>query len=570
MTFNSLKKLLWVFILTFCLSALATSACHDWETDEKQFEDDGCRDNDGDGYGVGSDCIDSDCDDRDGFLYQELEGYQDEDEDSYGAGSELDVCSGDSLPDGYSTNDEDCEDQDEDIFPGAGESGNSLCTDGDDNDCDGDTDTADSGCAEGCADSDDDGYGEGMDCDGPDCNDADDSAWQNKEGYVDSDEDGYTVGGVGQVCSGSSLPSGYSSTRSNTDDCDDSDSTIYQNITGYTDNDHDGYGYGSSQLACSGNSLSTGYANNNDDCNDSDADCHTGTCCYNCIDNDGDDYNAYDATWCPTGDDECPSDPDNWTVSGCQNCEDADGDGWFAGCDRYFSIQGPDSCDDYTGSNEYNWTTAGCTYCTDNDEDGYGTNCDQGEDCDDDVESIHSGCSDFTTVVFAEEYKIVNKTDFESGLHEVFYRDYSFLSVAYNYTYDPVEGEGIEYEYSFLRFENFWEAGMPYGAIVDNVKLCLYNRVMYGDSPFEFNVCEVLGNWNYFYDPSYDCASPLATIYWQETQSSRCFYIYNYSTQDIFGLNGIMLMPQNSMGDLSFHYSDVPSEAPKLFVEWHE
>ena len=31
-------------------------------------------------------------------------------------------------------------------------------------------------------------------------------------------------------------------------------------------------------------------------------------------------HDAYDATWCPSGDDNCDGDPDNWTTIGCSSC----------------------------------------------------------------------------------------------------------------------------------------------------------------------------------------------------------------------------------------------------------
>jgi len=76
-----------------------------------------------------------------------------------------------------------------------------------------------------CSDSDHDGYGYGNDCssDG-DCDDSDASVYQYLNGYVDSDGDGYGAGSVvQQVCSGSSLPSGYVTQGG---DCDDSSSSI--------------------------------------------------------------------------------------------------------------------------------------------------------------------------------------------------------------------------------------------------------------------------------------------------------------------------------------------------------
>jgi len=51
-------------------------------------------------------------------------------------------------------------------------------------------------------------------------------------GYNDSDGDGFTIGNGQQVCSGASLPSGYSSTKSQVDDCDDHNSNIFSDSSG--------------------------------------------------------------------------------------------------------------------------------------------------------------------------------------------------------------------------------------------------------------------------------------------------------------------------------------------------
>lgn len=59
-----------------------------------------------------------------------------------------------------------------------------------------------------------------------------------------------------------------------------------------------------------------------------------------CSDADGDGYDGYDTTNCPTGDDQCDTDPFNWTATGCSSCVDLDGDGYGQDCD-----QGED-CDD--------------------------------------------------------------------------------------------------------------------------------------------------------------------------------------------------------------------------------
>jgi len=194
-----------------------------------------------------------DCNPSNASLYQNLTGYQDSDGDGYTTGGAQQVCSGASLPSGYLSyaNGSDCNDGSSSVFRSVS----------------------------GYLDSDGDGYGTGsyQTCVGnfssyvgnnSDCNDGSASYYQYLTGYTDSDGDGYTVGGSQQVCSGSSLPSGYLS-YSNGNDCNDSSSSYYQYLTGYTDSDGDGYGIGSSQQVCSGGSLPSGYASNASDCNDS-------------------------------------------------------------------------------------------------------------------------------------------------------------------------------------------------------------------------------------------------------------------------------------------------------------
>lgn len=54
-------------------------------------------------------------------------------------------------------------------------------------------------------------------------------------------------------------------------DCDDTNPDIWEYMVGYPDNDGDGYGNGSAVNVCSGSSLPSGYASNNSDCNDANA-----------------------------------------------------------------------------------------------------------------------------------------------------------------------------------------------------------------------------------------------------------------------------------------------------------
>lgn len=84
--------------------------------------------NDGDAYDL---CV-GDCDDNDNTVWQYITGYVDSDTDSYGIDPSQQVCSGLTLPNGYVTNNLDCDDTDPSINPDGNET-----LDGKDNDCDG-------------------------------------------------------------------------------------------------------------------------------------------------------------------------------------------------------------------------------------------------------------------------------------------------------------------------------------------------------------------------------------------------------------------------------------------------
>ena len=105
--------------------------------------------------------------------------YVDIDGDSYGNPFEayaIEACA-DSWPEGYTDNPDDCDDLSSDTFPDAGE----IC-DGEDNDCDGDTDEDPRDAPTWFRDADGDGYG---------AEDGDDTieACEAPEGYAASDDD---------------------------------------------------------------------------------------------------------------------------------------------------------------------------------------------------------------------------------------------------------------------------------------------------------------------------------------------------------------------------------------------
>jgi hypothetical protein len=232
--------------------------------------------------------------------------YADADGDGFGDPAEsISAC---DQPDGYVSNDEDCDDSDETVNPDATEVCNEI-----DDDCDGFVDDADSdveGLNVWYADADEDGYGNSLDsllaCNQPsgyianneDCNDADENIHP----------------GALEVC------------NSIDDDCDglfdDYDPDATGGTTWYADSDNDGYGDPQDTVvACL---QPDGYVLNDEDCDDSEETVHPGAeeVC------DGIDNNCFDGIdegLDTDGDgtadcfDECPSDPAK-VVSGTCGC----------------------------------------------------------------------------------------------------------------------------------------------------------------------------------------------------------------------------------------------------------
>ena len=296
---DALDALAWyadVDVDTYGDAAVSTTAC---EQPEGYVED--ATDCDDAVYevnpGATEYCNDID-DDCDGDIDEDdandaLTWYADNDADGYGSSSVTQrAC---EQPSGYTTDDTDCDDHDDDINPGATE----LCN-GDDDDCDGDTDEDDAADADTWyADDDTDGFGDAAtsmtSCDQPtgyvdddsDCDDTDsdenpdadeicdgddddcdgdideDDASDVSTWYADSDSDGY--GDAASSMEACDQPSGYVSDAT---DCDDADGMVTDGDDWYLDDDCDGYGDSSNTVhQCT---QPSGYVSDATDCDDTD------------------------------------------------------------------------------------------------------------------------------------------------------------------------------------------------------------------------------------------------------------------------------------------------------------
>jgi hypothetical protein len=216
---------------------------------EKDTDDSGVPDVDGDGFDETEDCddldaainpdadevcdgVDNNCsgdiDDEavDGVVYfVDADGDGDGDLDDAG----VTLC---EAEEGLVTENTDCDDTNIDVNPSARE----VC-DGLDNDCDGDIDDAD----------------------------ADVDITTGFEFYEDNDGDGYGVDSGTTVVKACDVPSGYAELP---DDCNDEDALIHPETVWYLDSDEDGYGGATSLTQCE---TPEGYVLDGTDCDDTSA-----------------------------------------------------------------------------------------------------------------------------------------------------------------------------------------------------------------------------------------------------------------------------------------------------------
>ncbi len=390
-------------------------------------------DRDGDGYGdpsatdLGCDAPrgyvadDSDCDDGDASVHpaaiercdsvdNDCDGTVDEDDavdaatwyaddDADGYGDPIASTLACEAPSGYLADGTDCDDNDDDIHPGATE----LCN-GFDDDCDGATDEDDAAdVSTWFADVDGDGYGDtassDRDCDQPSGYVADDSDCDDSDASINPRAT-EACDGVDNDCDGL---------------VDDDDSAVTGRSTWYLD--YDGDSYGDVTLSAEACDQPSGYVADATDCDDRDASAYPGGDEYcDGVDNDCDgtvdEDDALDvSTWYLDGDadgfgdasssrDACSS-PSGYVADGT-DCDDGD-----AGINPGATEVCNGSDDDCDGTVDEDDAADVATWYADADSDGYGDaatselDCDQPSgfvaddaDCDDGDAGIHPAAAE--------------------------------------------------------------------------------------------------------------------------------------------------------------------------------
>ncbi len=311
--------------------------------------------------------LDDDCDGSiDESVTDASTWYADSDGDGYGDSDR--TSSACDAPEGYVSEGEDCDDEDEDVNPGETE----LCN-GYDDDCDGAIDGSDASDATGWyADLDEDGFGDAdeeiIDCDAPEGYIGDDQDCDDLDADINPDAD--------EVCDGLD------------NDCDGS--TDEDSASGLSDwyADADGDGYGDDDTVVSACDAPSGYVAIGGDCDDTDAAYNPGATesCTTRVDYNCDGSVGY-------------TDADGDDVAACEDCDDGDADS-YPGADEV--CDGADN--DCDGSIDESGASGESTWYADEDGDGYGdadsavSSCDapsghvaDGTDCDDTDGDVHPG-----------------------------------------------------------------------------------------------------------------------------------------------------------------------------------
>jgi hypothetical protein len=193
-------------------------------------------DDDGDGFTRG---CGADCDDQNPYVHVEAfercDDTLDNNCDGLTDGEDGDTCPSqctDADGDGYldvACGGSDCDDSDFGTHPGAGE----HCSDGRDNNCDGDVDEDDLACPPGCEDADADGYRDHA-CGGSDCDDTDPTkhpgAGEHCYDGLDNDCNGLIDGDDAGGCPSGCVDAdgdGYFDVACGGSDCDDALETAF-------------------------------------------------------------------------------------------------------------------------------------------------------------------------------------------------------------------------------------------------------------------------------------------------------------------------------------------------------